>query len=109
MKTLVNFLKICDRHVEGDCEGCPFSYKTTGEDCHKYIIRHPEEAADKIVAYIKAVKAPVGHIGDNKYRERCADCGNTVIIAKGQIIYDSYMEDYVYRCPYCHSLQSAVI
>ena len=107
MKTLMAFLKICNRHVENDCEGCPFAYKLTGEDCHKWILHNPEAAADKLKAYIAAVKNPTGYIGDNKYRERCADCGHTTIITKGQIIYDAYLDDYVYRCPYCHTLQTA--
>lgn len=108
MKTLVAFLKVCNRHVENDCEGCPFAYKLTGEDCHRWIVKNPKEAAVKLTSYIKELKQPAGYIGNNQYREVCADCGKSTIVAKRQIIYDAYMDDYVYRCPYCHTLQTAV-
>lgn len=110
MKALVNFLKICNRHVEKDCNGCPFApQSTTGEDCHKYVIHYPENAKERIEQYIKEIKSPLGDIGNGKLREKCDDCGQTVIITKKQVLYDSYVDEYTYRCPYCHTLQTAVM
>lgn len=109
MKYLRNFIKICARHSENDCQGCPFDYKKTHSDCHKFILKYPEEARQMINQYVLEALEPLGKMDNGKYREKCEDCGITVIIDKNKISYDSYLECDSYKCPNCKTIQKAVI
>lgn len=109
MKYLKNFLKICARHSDNDCDGCPFAWTATHQDCHRYILKYPEDAQRMINEYVLKAIEPLGKMENGKYRERCSGCGMTHIIEKRKIVYDSYMEDYVYTCPNCKTLQNAIL
>lgn len=53
MKYIEAYAKICLKHSEGDCEGCPFAYEVTGcASCLKYIANNIEDARKKIVTYV---------------------------------------------------------
>ena len=110
MKSVVTFLKICNRHVEHNCEGCPFSPDVTKvSDCHKYIINNYKEAYEKMMSYVVDNKKKLGKQEDGTYREKCPDCGTVTIIKnKKSISYDSYLECNVYKCPVCKTLQTLV-
>lgn len=57
MKYLKAFARICLHHSEKDCDGCPFAYENTkNASCLRYVAENPEEAQQKIIAYVKAVK-----------------------------------------------------
>ncbi len=57
MKYLKAYARICVRHSEMDCEGCPFSANKTGMDsCLKFILKNPEDAQMMIINYAKALK-----------------------------------------------------
>lgn len=53
MKYLSVYAKICLRHSEHDCSGCPFAYEVTGEDsCLRYILDNKEAAMASMVEYV---------------------------------------------------------
>ena len=57
MRFLKAYAKICLRHSEKDCDGCPFSIERTGsESCLKYILKNPDAAQSAIINYVKADK-----------------------------------------------------
>ena len=57
MKYLKAYARICFRHSEKDCDGCPFSANKTGMDsCLKFILKNPEDAQMMIINYAKALK-----------------------------------------------------
>ena len=57
MKYLKAYARICVRHSENDCDGCPFSANKTGMDsCLNFILKNPEDAQMMIINYAKALK-----------------------------------------------------
>ena len=57
MKYLKAYAKICLRHSEKDCDGCPFSSARTGSDsCLRYVLDNPEDSQNRILSYVKAAK-----------------------------------------------------
>lgn len=53
MQYLEAYARICLRHSENDCEGCPFAYNETGyNSCLKYIVYNKLEAKQKIIDYV---------------------------------------------------------
>lgn len=52
MKYLKAYARICVRHSEKNCEGCPFSVDNTGStSCLGFILKHPEDAQTMILRY----------------------------------------------------------
>ena len=57
MRFLKAYAKICLRHSEQDCDGCPFAMEKTGSDsCLKYILKNPDKAQAAIINYVRLDK-----------------------------------------------------
>lgn len=117
MKYLVNYLKICKRHSEYNCNGCPFNEaQIKTYDCHRWIIEHQEEAKGKIVNYVterKASKCAEQHVvadlrGQNimtingaELERECCNCNKIVRMDIRDVVWDDYICKNVWVCPTC--------